>query len=104
MNVRIGSYMIEGISSLEPGANVSACIRPEEVTLALTQASTSARNTFSGTITSMASTGPLVRVAIDCGFPLVALITTRSAEELELQRGMEVCASFKATGVHIVEG
>ena len=104
VNVSIGSHLIEGISSLEPGAQVSACIRPEEVTLALTQSSTSARNTFSGTITSMASTGPLVRVAIDCGFPLVALITTRSAEELKLKRGMEVCASFKATGVHIVKG
>ena len=104
VNVSIGSHLIEGISSLDPGTQVSACIRPEEVTLALAQASTSARNTFSGTITSMASTGPLVRVAIDCGFPLVALITARSAEELELQRGMEVCASFKATGVHIVEG
>ena len=104
VNVSIGNHLIEGISSLDPGARVSTCIRPEEVTLALNQASTSARNTFSGTITSMASTGPLVRVAIDCGFPLVALITTRSAEELELQRGMEVCASFKATGVHIVEG
>ena len=104
VNVSIGNHLIEGISSLDPGARVSACIRPEEVILSLTQASTSARNTFSGTITSMASTGPLVRVAIDCGFPLVALITTRSAEELELQRGLEVCASFKATGVHIVEG
>ena len=104
VNIRIGTHLIEGISSLDTGAQVSACIRPEEVTLALTQASSSARNTFSGTITSIASTGPLVRVAIDCGFPLVALITTRSAEEMELQRGMEVCASFKATGVHIVEG
>jgi tungstate transport system ATP-binding protein len=104
VNVSIGNYLIEGVSTLELGTQVSACIRPEEVTLALTQASTSARNTFAGTITSMASTGPLVRVAIDCSFPLVALITTRSAEELELQRGMEVRASFKATGVHIVEG
>lgn len=104
VNVSIGSHVIEGISDLEPGAEVSACIRPEEVILSLTQASTSARNTFYGTITSMVSTGPLVRVVIDCGFPLVALITTRSAQELELKRETKVCASFKATGVHIVEG
>jgi tungstate transport system ATP-binding protein len=103
VNVRIGSHLIEGISNLDPGAQVSACIRPEEVTLAVTQAPTSARNTFSGTIFSMASTGPLVQVAIDCGFPLVALITTRSAEEMGLQIGMGVYASFKATGVHIVQ-
>ena len=103
VNVGLGDHVIEGICSLEPGARVSACIRPEEVILALTQAPTSARNSFPGTITAMASTGPLVRVAIDCGFPLVALITTRSAEEMGLERGTTVCASFKATGVHIVE-
>jgi tungstate transport system ATP-binding protein len=103
VNISIDSHLIEGISDLEPGARVSACIRPEEVILALTQASTSARNTFNGTITNMASTGPLVRVVVDCGFPLVALITTRSAQELELKKGSEVCASFKATGVHIVQ-
>lgn len=104
VNVNIGSHLIEGISDLDTGAQVSACIRPEEVTLALTQASTSARNTFHGTITSMVTAGPLVRVVVDCGFPLVALITTRSAEELELAKEMEISASFKATGVHIVEG
>ena len=103
VNVSIGGHLIEGISNLEPGAKVSACIRPEEVTLALTQAPTSARNTFYGTINSMVSTGPLVRVVIDCSFPLVALITTRSAQDLELKRGTQVCASFKATGVHIVQ-
>jgi tungstate transport system ATP-binding protein len=104
VNVSIGNHVIEGISDLEPGVCVSACIRPEEVVLSLTQASTSARNTFYGTITSIVSTGSLVRLVIDCGFPLVALITTRSAEELELKRETRVCASFKATGVHIVEG
>ena len=103
VNVSIGGAMIEGISDLEPGSRVSACIRPEGVTIALTPSPTSARNSFSGTITSMASSGPLVRVGIDCGFPLVALITSRSAEDLELRAGSTVSASFKATGVHIME-
>ncbi len=105
VNVSFGSHHVEGLSQLEPGVVVSACIRPEEVTLALTitQTSTSARNTFYGTISNITSTGPLVRVVVDCGFQLVALITTRSAQELELQKGTEVWAFFKATGVHIVQ-
>jgi tungstate transport system ATP-binding protein len=105
VNISVGGHHVEGLSELELGTEVSACIRPEEVTLALTlpQASTSARNTFYGTISSMASTGPLVRVVVDCGFPLVALITTMSAQEMALQRGTDVRASFKATGVHIVQ-
>ena len=101
--VRIGDAMIEGISNLEPGARVSACIRPEEVTIALTPSPTSARNSFPGAITGMASSGPLMRVGIDCGFPLVSLITSRSAEDLGLRPGVQISASFKATGVHIVE-
>ena len=102
VTVSVGDHVIEGVSSFEAGTPVSACIRPEEVTIALTQTLTSARNSFSGTISAMASAGPLVRVAIDCGFPLVALITRRSAEELSLRVTARVRASFKATGVHIV--
>lgn len=101
--VSIGGAMIEGVSDFEPGARVSACIRPEEVTIALSPSPTSARNSFPGAITGMASSGPLVRVGIDCGFPLVALITGRSAEDLGLRPGARISASFKATGVHIVE-
>ena len=103
VNVGIGGAMIEGVSDMEPGARVSACIRPEEVTIALNPSPTSARNTFAGTITGMAASGPLARVSIDCGFPLVALITSRSAEDMELRPGARISASFKATGVHIVE-
>ena len=104
VNVRIGGHLIEGVSDVDPGTEVFACIRPEEVVLALTEPSTSARNTYRGTIANMAFTGPLARVSVDCGFPLVALITTRSAQDLGLKEGAGVCASFKATGVHIVPG
>lgn len=103
VNVRVGDRLVEGVSRLEPGAPVFACVRPEEVVLALTQAPTSARNAFPGVITATASMGPLSRVVVDCGFPLVALVTARSALELGLTVGAEVSASFKATGVHIVE-
>jgi molybdopterin-binding protein len=40
---------------------------------------------------------------MNCGFHLVALVTKISAEELDLQVGREVYATFKATGVHIME-
>jgi molybdopterin-binding protein len=48
------------------------------------------------------SAGPLTRVEIDCGVPLVALVTKRSAEELKLEKGSPVYATFKATGVHVI--
>jgi molybdopterin-binding protein len=46
--------------------------------------------------------GPLTRVEIDCGFPLVVMVTRKSAEEMKLVKGRKVFATFKATGVHVI--
>ena len=46
--------------------------------------------------------GPLVRVVVDCGFPLVALVTRASARELDLREGRSVTAAFKASAVHLM--
>jgi len=39
-------------------------------------------------------------VVIDCGFPLVALVTRPSAQEMGLTEGTPVFASFKASALH----
>lgn len=103
VSIEVGGKVIEGISSFDPGEEVCACIRAEDITLALSRTPSSARNAFLGQITRVVSIGPLVRVEVDCGFPLVALVTKKSAEELDLQSGKDVYASFKATGVHIIK-
>jgi len=46
---------------------------------------------------------PLTRVALDCGFPLLALVTWRSADEMGLEKGQVVYASFKATSARVVK-
>jgi molybdopterin-binding protein len=79
-----------------------AVIRAEEVLLALEPHPSSARNQFHGVITEVATLGALTRVTMDIGgTPLVAALTTRSAQELQLTRGHEVYASFKAMAVHL---
>ncbi len=98
-----GGRLIEAISDYAIGEEVSACVRPEDVTLALTEVSSSARNSYAGEITWIVSMGPLTRVEIGCGFPLVALVTKRSAEEMGLVKGKEVYVTFKATGVHVIK-
>jgi tungstate transport system ATP-binding protein len=95
--------VIEAVSDYAVGEQVHACIRSEEVTLALSRLSSSARNTFTGEITRLTVTGPVVRVEIDCGFRLIALITRRSMEEMSLEKGKSVHASFKATTVHVIK-
>ncbi|MBM4444412.1 MAG: ABC transporter ATP-binding protein [Chloroflexi bacterium] len=93
---------VEAIANRHPGDELHLFIRPEDVVLSLSEASTSARNSFSGQIAGLAMSGPLARVHLDCGFPLVALITRQSAEDLGLQVGKQAHVSFKATAVHVI--
>ena len=102
--IDIGGRFIEAISDYAVGEEVCACVRPEDITLVTSKVSSSARNSFTGEITRVVAAGPLARVEIDCGFPLIALVTKRSAEELGLEKGKQVFATFKATGVHIIKG
>ena len=63
---------------------------------------TSARNHLSGLVTDMLLQGRLVTVTVDCGFPLRAVITRGSREELGLETGSVVVAAIKAGAVHLV--
>ena len=101
-SVDVGGRVIEVLSDYQVGERVAACVRPEDITLAVAKVSSSARNSFAGKVVRVVTTGPLSRVEVDCGFPLVVLVTKRSAEELGLETGKEVYAAFKATGVHVI--
>jgi molybdate transport system ATP-binding protein len=82
---------------------VYACIRAEDVVLMKGQAaSSSARNRLPGRVVSVAKEGPLVRIGIDCGFPLTALLTRQAGEELALQRDEPVLALVKAPHIHLI--
>lgn len=102
VTINAGSHVIEAIAGFPAGRSVLACIRPEEVTLSLSPASSSARNSFSGKILRIVPLGPISRVEVDCGFPLVCLVTKRSVEELSLIKDKPVYVTFKATAVHII--
>ncbi len=103
VTVNIGGNAIQAVSGHPAGKKVYACIRPEDITLALSSIQSSARNSFRAKVTQVTYLGPLSRVEINCGFRLVALVTKISAEDLNLQVDREVYATFKATGVHIME-
>jgi molybdopterin-binding protein len=44
----------------------------------------------------------VVRVTLDCGFPLKALVTKQSCQEMALQQGDEIIAVIKAGAIHVV--
>jgi molybdate transport system ATP-binding protein len=88
---------------IAPGSDVYACIRAEDVTLETRSPGlASTRNHLAARVVGIASEGPIDRIALDCGFPLDALITRRSREELNLAPGAQVTAAIKATSVHLV--
>ena len=97
------SKLIEAISDCAVGDEVHACIRSEDITLSPSKGISSARNALPGEITRIITSGALVNVEVDCGFPLVAIVTKKSAEELDLKSGAHVYASFKASAVHVIK-
>jgi tungstate transport system ATP-binding protein len=95
---------LEAVGDVPTGTSVLFCLRPEDITLSHADGSivSSARNHLSGRIILMTPSGPLVRVVVDCGLPVVALITRGSANEMKLMEGQPVTATFKATAVHLI--
>ena len=96
---------IEATGTAEPGAEVLVCLRPEDIVLAPAstgESPTSARNRLPAVVRRVLPAGPNLRVELDAGFPLVALITKQSGEELALAPGARVVAQFKATAVHLI--
>jgi len=104
--IRVASgQRIAAVSSLPHGAEVTLCLRPEEVTLLAPNDSalpSSARNHFPARITKILPWGMALKLHLDCGFPLVAFITRPSMEILNLHEGGAIIATFKATAVHVI--
>ena len=102
--VSVGDQQIEAVGEAQAGESVTFCIRPENVTLStqFSKERTSARNVFAGRITRVTSMGLFYKIHLDCGFPIVAFVTSHSLENLSLEQGKEITVSFKATAIHVV--
>lgn len=103
--ISVGKTTFEAPTSTLPGQQVVLFIRPEEVTISPAtseQVRSSIRNHLTGTVAKLVPFGPFVRVTVDCGFSLTALITRSSCKELGLTPGSEVRASVKASAIHVM--
>ncbi len=104
VRLRVCGNELEAVAEGFSAPEALLCLRPEDVVLApeSSGAVDSARNHLRGVVRSVIPSGSAVRVEVDCGFRLVAAITRRSLEELDLREGSPVIASFKATAVHLI--
>jgi molybdate transport system ATP-binding protein len=62
----------------------------------------SPRNRLSGVVRALAREGPLVRVDVDCSFPLSALLTKQACDQMTLGEGDRVLALVKASHIHLI--
>lgn len=100
--ISVGGRDITAVSDCEKAERVRIGIRPEDVTLAPAERAggkESSRNFLEGTVSDVDVRGPLARVTVDCPFPVIALVTTRSFEEMRLEKGSRIGVRFKATAV-----
>jgi molybdate transport system ATP-binding protein len=102
--VKIGSAMLVAPAPATFSRDVFVCIRGEDVILQRdkNKAANSARNCFSVRLVDLRNEGALMRVELDAGFPLFALVTRPACVELGLCAGNSITALIKASAIHLV--
>ena len=93
------------LTALAQGVEVGPAlvgIRAEDISVSRQFSSeTSARNHMEGKLISILQEDCMVRVTVDCGFTLDALITKKSAEEMDLKTETMVYLSVKTPAIHL---
>ncbi len=98
-----GTRLIVSADNL-PAGEVIVCIRAEDVTLAVDRDGRgSPRNRLPAIVRNLTPDGSLVRVELDCGFPLLALLTKQGCQDIDLREGAMVCAVIKASNIHLIQ-
>jgi molybdenum ABC transporter ATP-binding protein len=97
--VDIGGIKLAAITELRGKVHLS--LRPEDILISKEPLSSTARNSFQGTVSQISDRGAVIYVTVDVPPDFVCLITRQSFEELELREGGRVWLTFKASAVHI---
>jgi len=103
--VLVGSARLAAMAADLPAGTkeVFVCIRGEDVILSNDQElHSSPRNRLPATVRALISEGPLIRIELDCGFPLTAVLTKQACAEMDLKGGSAVIALIKAPQIHLV--
>ncbi|MGC3961680.1 MAG: molybdenum ABC transporter ATP-binding protein [Verrucomicrobiota bacterium] len=103
VTVEINNTSLTAVAPEAPGKEVFVCIRGEDVILQRdTATATSVRNRFAARVKALQPQGALVRVELDAGFPLSAVVTRPACVELDLREGQPIVALVKTPAVHLL--
>jgi molybdate transport system ATP-binding protein len=101
--VKIRDVILTAVAPDAATRKVFVCLRGEDVILQRDSGATSSvRNRLSARVVTMRTEGALVRVELDAGFPLFALVTRPACVELALREGESITALIKAPAIHLV--
>src|SRR5262249_3028826 len=91
-----------GTPTSEP---LSVCIRAEEVSLDGSSATpTEPMNRLPGRVLGLSCEGWVWRVSLDCGFPLVALVSGQALRAAPVREGDRITVTVAASAVRLVPG
>ena len=105
VTVAAGSVTLMAVEQGLPSTarDVFVCIRAEDVILLKgADSPSSPRNHLPAMVRSLTCEGPMMRIDLDCGFPLAAVLTKHACAEMALTAGDRVVALVKAPNVHLI--
>ena len=85
----------------QEGTFTAAVVPMNDVILSKEEVVSSAQTHFSGPVAEVSPFGELLRVRIECPFPLDALVTQAAREQLGIEVGQRLYAGFKASSVRL---
>ncbi|MTI46594.1 helix-turn-helix domain-containing protein [Sporosalibacterium faouarense] len=88
--------------STELNGRVKISIPPEDILISIDTFTSSARNMFKGTVKSIDINENKVKLHLDIGIPILALITKQSMDEMNIKKGDELYAVFKTMSVRVI--
>ncbi len=99
--VNLGNGVIVEAAADKTG-EIRLFINPRDIILSKTPVVSSARNVLHGKICAINDLNSLVKLTVDVGKPFSVQITKKSFDELNLNLGVEVFITFKASSVEIL--
>jgi molybdate transport system ATP-binding protein len=101
--VAVGEARVVSSASDVHGESLCACIRAEDVMLgAPVDLATEPINRLTGTVVGLNCEGPLWRLALDCGFPLVALLSGQALQRSAVREGDRITVEIAASAIRLV--
>lgn len=85
----------------EARGKLHTSIRPEDILVSREPVVSSARNSLRGTVSAVSDRGSTVYLTVSTPLEFVCMVTRRSFDEMELEKGGVVYITFKASSVHV---